>query len=445
MMRRMVGAVVVLLISFVGLQASAQHTPLDFTKDCTAAGCHDQYAKRRFQHGPVASDACDACHEQTNEKKHGFKLRIEGGKLCEDCHVAHPGKVRHEPAAQGQCTACHDPHAAETEHLLTAATLGELCFECHDDFGESLKFLHGPTAAGACTACHDAHASDHANLLKTEGTPICTTCHQAMQASFANKEYRHAPVVDDCIACHNPHGADNRMNLTSEAPGLCTECHDAIADILSEATVKHDAVTAGRACVDCHDPHASNVEHILAKEPMDLCLSCHDRELKSGDGKIIAIGPLLKENTEHHGPIRHKNCTTCHNEIHGGSRFRLLSGEYPTGFYAPFEEARYAFCFECHEADLVRGRQTDKLTNFRNGDQNLHYIHVNREVKGRTCRACHDTHASKKPRHLTESVPFGAWQLPVGYEKTDTGGSCRSGCHKVYRYDRNKPVVNIAQ
>ena len=74
---------------------------------------------------------------------------------------------------------------------------------------------------------------------------------------------------------------------------------------------------------------------------------------------------------------------------------------------------------------------------------NLHYLHVNRETKGRTCRACHETHASSNEQHIRESVPFGTggWQLPIGFKKSASGGSCAPGCHAPYKYDRVEPIV----
>ena len=81
------------------------------------------------------------------------------------------------------------------------------------------------------------------------------------------------------------------------------------------------------------------------------------------------------------------------------------------------------------------------MTGFRNGDANLHYLHVNRE-KGRSCRACHDEHASDQPKHIRESVPFGRWVMRTQYTKTDTGGGCMTGCHTPYKYDRESPVSN---
>jgi len=416
--------------------------PVDYSGDCTSAGCHDQFGKQEFVHSPAEDGECDACHEATDTKKHRFRSVAPKESLCLECHDEFEGSTQHAPVTEGKCLACHDPHAGANRSLLRAPTPAQICTGCHQKITEH-KFLHGPAAAGACTICHNPHASDHSALLSAENRALCVGCHEALAAHFTETAYQHGPATEDCAECHDPHGGDNRMNLKATAPGLCLDCHDGIADTLDEAEVKHDAHTTGRSCAGCHDPHAGNDEHLLLMEPMDLCLSCHDKELDSGAGKMGDIAGLLKENPNHHGSIREKNCTACHVSVHGGEHFRLLLGAYPAGFYAPFEERRYAFCFHCHEADVVRDPRTDKLTNFRNGDSNLHYVHVNREKKGRTCRACHSTHASKNPKHLAESVPFGSWKIPISFEQSPTGGSCLPGCHKLYRYDREKAVVNL--
>ena len=84
--------------------------------------------------------------------------------------------------------------------------------------------------------------------------------------------------------------------------------------------------------------------------------------------------------------------------------------------------------------------KTQDLTDFRNGDLNLHFMHVNKDPRGRTCRACHETHASNLPKHIREKVPYGSWVLPIQFTKTDTGGSCLPGCHIAKGYDRKTPV-----
>ena len=421
---------------------SAQPKPGD-TRGCTDAGCHDGY-KKSVVHPPVAAGDCDSCHEPADSGNHKFEFVEERDVLCIECHDEPEGKTIHQPTAEGKCTDCHDPHASDHPSLLIAADVKTVCDKCHKDVTEGLTFLHGPVGAGACTICHNPHSADHASLLRNDTQELCVGCHTPLAERIATKPFVHQPVKDDCTACHNPHGADNRANLIDTPPDLCTDCHDGIADIMDESAVQHDALTVGRSCVECHDPHASDVERNLRLEPMDLCLSCHDKTLDSDSGSITNMAKLLKENVDHHGPIRDKNCTGCH-LVHGGDHFRMLIEEYPAKFYVPFDEEQYALCFECHEVDMVEDERTDVLTNFRNGDRNLHYLHVNRKTKGRTCRACHETHASKKARHIRESVPFGTWELPLNFAITDTGGSCQPGCHRAYRYDRDTPVVNLPE
>jgi hypothetical protein len=118
----------------------------------------------------------------------------------------------------------------------------------------------------------------------------------------------------------------------------------------------------------------------------------------------------------------------------------ILNTPFPNDFYAPYQEGAYDLSFECHDRTVVEIENTD-ATAFRNGDRNLHYVHVVRE-KGRTCRACHAEHASLQPNHVRSEVPFGRWTMKVEFEKTDTGGTCETGCHVPYQYDRISAVQN---
>jgi len=142
-----------------------------------------------------------------------------------------------------------------------------------------------------------------------------------------------------------------------------------------------------------------------------------------------------------HGPLRDGDCSGCHLS-HGSSEAHLLAKPYSPAFYQPFAIEKYDLCFTCHDRELVLRERTDTLTGFRNGPVNLHFVHVNRDEKGRNCRACHSTHTSARPVHMRESVPYGQWDLPIGFEQTKAGGACSSACHERFGYDREKPVDN---
>jgi predicted CXXCH cytochrome family protein len=169
---------------------------------------------------------------------------------------------------------------------------------------------------------------------------------------------------------------------------------------------------------------------------------CHDKPIETGKDEVLGAFTAEIENKDFlHGPVAENSCEGCHIS-HGSEHFRLLAKEYPPQFYAPFSKDNYELCFSCHPESMVLTKETSDLTGFRNGDLNLHFLHVNKERRGRTCRACHQTHASNLSRHIRESVPYGRWDLPIQFKKTETGGGCQPGCHLPFAYDRQTPVVH---
>ncbi len=414
---------------------------------CITSKCHAGINKTKYVHGPVDQGECEACHGESpkhkdDPKKNKFEEISDIGAMCYECHDKFaPKKTTHTPVEDGECTACHSPHGSPNKFQLLSKG-GDLCFSCHDSEIVDEKFVHGPAAVGGCIACHDPHTADYEKNLRAKPPELCYMCHTDKAETIHNAEFVHKPVAEDCTKCHNPHSAPKEFMLPSESPLLCLGCHKDKKEQLAKVTVKHGALEIDRSCLNCHDAHNSNIAKNLLHEPMDLCLSCHDREYKREKGKPVTnMKKWLKENTDHHGPIKQKDCSGCHNP-HGSENFRILRNPYPPTFYKPFATDNYNLCFSCHEKTLVLNPETTKLTNFRNGKENLHFKHVNKAVKGRTCRACHETHASNYPKHIREAVPFGSWELPVNYQKTDTGGSCTPGCHKIKKYDRVKKEIN---
>jgi len=411
--------------------------PVVVLEGCTEAGCHDEFAKRKVVHEPVSGEMCDACHLEKEPGSHEFEYAAEGGELCATCHGAFEGKSVHAPVQEGMCTSCHDPHGSAAENLLLQESLATLCAECHGDPTEGLAFAHGPVAAQACTACHAPHASEHPRLAVEEGATLCARCHEDISQALAARKHVHAPVEDDCLSCHSAHGADNPWMLLKPSPALCLDCH---TDVVETATAyPHPPVASDKDCTVCHEPHATDVEKLLPDEPMHVCLGCHGGDAAKAANRLD-LRKFLDEHPEHHGPILDGDCTSCHNG-HGGPYPKLLDAAYPESFYAPYSEDRYALCFQCHDAAAFASERTESDTGFRDGDRNLHFLHVNRNPKGRSCRACHDPHATRGPKHVRESVPFGSWEIPIRFRATETGGSCAPGCHRPYRYDRTLPVT----
>ena len=408
-----------------GLLLAAVPAPAQTT--CVTSECHGALLAKRHVH--PATESCGDCHEavatphpQTGQKT--FRLSAQPPALCYSCHEAFGGKASvHEPVAGGECTTCHDPHASDQAKLLTQP-LGELCANCHSEPTEA-KNLHGPVSAGECTACHTPHESDVKPLLAKTPPQLCFDCHGDVEAALARKTV-HAALDNGCTSCHSPHGSAQPKLLAEAAPALCFQCHDDVRTAVEKAAYPHAAVTSEKACAACHAPHASDQAKLLVAPEKETCLACHQG---------IVTGAM----TTLHGPVAEGRCTPCH-EPHGGANPKLLVQPFPQQPYVAYTEGAFALCFECHNRDLLAYPETSFATNLRDGERNLHYLHVHNAQKGRSCALCHDLHGGTSPVLVAASVPFGKWTLPIGFVKTESGGGCSPGCHRPVSYDRAHPV-----
>jgi predicted CXXCH cytochrome family protein len=419
---------------------SKEHKKLVEAPEKLCYQCHDNYSKNNFVHGPVSTASCTTCHNPHASPNQNMLVKPKG-EICAECHDLKPGAHTHKPVTDKNCTGCHSPHGSGFKGLLLKDP-SEICSSCHPI--KTQEYSHGPYGTGACLGCHAPHSSAENHLLTAPDKELCMSCHEDFAEKMKESTVHTAINKLGCSGCHNPHTSAFRFQLRQDTKALCLGCHDKIQKAVQEAKFKHDPVLQGQACRGCHDPHSSTLNSLLLKPESDLCLSCHNKPLKSSENNkpIADVAASLKDAKEKHGPIRESLCAPCHN-AHGSEYFRLLRKPYPEAFYAPFEEKLYGLCFSCHNSQVVLSATTTQLTNFRNGDQNLHYIHVHQK-KGRTCRSCHEVHASHLPKHIRYSVPFGKanWNLPLKFVKTETGGGCLPGCHRKYDYDRKTFINN---
>jgi predicted CXXCH cytochrome family protein len=296
---------------------------------------------------------------------------------------------------------------------------------------------HAPFAAGECGICHQGADPKRPGPLRKTGAALCLDCHDEFTAVL-QRRHPHAPAKDGCTSCHNPHNAKAAKLALAEPRELCGSCHADIKAIANTAKVRHGAMDGGKQCVACHDPHASAVAKLLVEQPFDLCVGCHKVDtLADAQGrKLQNIKALLEANKHWHGPLEARDCSACH-EPHGGGNFRLLTEVYPPEFYAPYDARNYALCFACHKEEAFSTPETTVLTKFRDGSKNMHYLHLRQGARGRTCRACHEVHASSQANHIRDGVPYGnsGWVLKLNYKQTAAGGSCEKTCHQERSYN----------
>jgi len=416
---------------------------------CVTAACHAGIGAVKNLHQPVRDAECLSCHQQA-AREHPLKdgksypLAAKGAELCNRCHDPFgKKKLVHAPVQEGDCLSCHKAHGAKGRFLLDdGEDQGALCFGCHDSAPFAREYVHGPVAMGNCTACHDPHQSDAKSLLKRGSRELCLSCHSEFAKKMRAAAIIHPPVKNEpCVSCHDPHSAATRYLLKEKMPDLCVGCHAKIGKKLKGAKNIHKPILEGKLCGNCHSTHFSASKGLLAADEKSVCLGCHNTD-QLGKPPLNNIKKELEgKNKQLHGPLEKGRCLGCH-DPHASDFDNMFIGDYPPGFYAPYAQDSYDLCLQCHEKHLLRFPETTIYTKFRNGDRNLHYLHVVDGRKGRSCRACHVAHAGDGEKLTAkDGAVFGEWKVPSRLAITPTGGSCAPGCHRSVAYDREKPVT----
>lgn len=265
--------------------------------------------------------------------------------------------------------------------------------------------------------------------------PGCGDCHSDLVESTV----QHSPASESCANCHQvdlrehtENGARGLM-LVADVPELCFTCHTDLRQNLDTLGNVHQAVVIENKCTNCHSPHSSEEKNLLLTGQKKLCLSCHNKDVSEDGKKMVNIKKLITVSKVIHPPVNNGGCIVCH-QPHASSNNYLLISSFPKGNYAPAIRDSFAFCWECHDSDLLEVAKTTSATNFRDGDINLHYVHMNAE-NGRNCVICHNVHASMNEHLIETKVRFGNWDLPIKFVPAEKGGSCFPGCHAEKAYN----------
>lgn len=295
--------------------------------------------------------------------------------------------------------------------------------KCHASIVRHNK-LHGPVTLKECVVCHVPTSSEKHKFEKPSSiATACASCHDpVLHKKVANQ---HQPVVKgDCLSCHDPHGGATSSFLKQDTNTLCLSCHKAIKPSITTEKFAHDELWQKRLCTDCHLAHEAPRKNLLPMKEGEACFSCHD-----------GIQAQSKASSMQHGPLQKLQCSECHT-THSKNHSFFLRHPYQTANYIAYSPGSYETCFACHSRALVEAADDPKATRFRHGKTNLHFLHVNREEKGRNCNLCHQHHFSSKPHLMRDSFDFGTWEVPLGVQFTEQGGSCQTACHQAYEYSR---------
>ena len=143
-------------------------------------GCHaevkSQFSKPNHHKVLEGTMNCSDCHNAHGgfEQKQA-NLSVGADAACIKCHTDKQGPFvfEHGPVKTEGCTACHTPHGSANPKMLKRPQVRQLCLECHSGITEQLS--DGPTGgphsqtsirSTNCTVCHAAiHGSNTSNVF----------------------------------------------------------------------------------------------------------------------------------------------------------------------------------------------------------------------------------------------------------------------------------------
>jgi len=294
---------------------------------------------------------------------------------------------------------------------------------------------HAPFLEQWCDRCHTDHSASGKGLLSAPEPQVCLACHA--QVETREGALAHPAGGGDCTQCHDPHRSPVRHLLRNDDLLMgCVGCHAQDLAREREKPHHHSYFDPEKECGSCHYAHANSADHHLRPDVGETCLTCHDMAIQVQGRKLENVGAELRASRVLHKPAVDGQCQACHTP-HGSVQPSLLKDDYPAGDYQRYERANYALCWQCHDPALAETASTRTATRFRDGDTNLHFVHVARIGKGRACHLCHTPHAAERSHLLRETMRFGAWNGTFDYRQTPEGGSCATACHRLKQYERS--------
>lgn len=295
------------------------------SKDCWK--CHSEHNGRNFE--IVRFNKKDFDHLKTSFTLSGKHLNLD----CDKCHTAKFVKETELKKRTNtflgldqKCGSCHEDYHQKT--------LGDNCNSCHNsesfkpakyfDHNKARYRLNGAHIKVACDKCHPKEISLDKTFQQFKGLSFnsCNDCHKDPHLNkFGN----------DCEKCHNSqsfyninkknfdHNNTNFSLIGKHIPVECSKCHK----------INFKIKLQYKNCADCHnDYHEGQFD--LKRD----CKECHnefgfspsrftiDEHTKTnypliGSHLAAACTNCHLINKKWNFKIAKKECTDCHNDIHG--------------------------------------------------------------------------------------------------------------------------------
>ena len=355
-----------------------------------ARPAHRARGRRELRHLPRGDgDAASAAGQAT------FKLTDAEPALCTGCHDALGAKAQvHAPVRDGSCTTCHAPHASNSAHLLLKPQK-ELCADCHSEPGAAAV----PARPGRGRRLHRLPCAA-----------------RVRQPAAPRPQWRRALRRLPCRRRRPRRGEEGRSTRRSTT---------AAPPVTGARRRAPEAPRRGGAGALLPVPRrrrregpegAGRARRARRREGLRLLpLAARGRPEGASpaerEGRPVSAATrsvVTPAMTVLHGPIRDGSCTACH-EPHGGEQAERSSSRRsrrPPTCRTPTRPTRSAS--PATTGTCCKYPDTSFATGFRDGERNLHFLHVNNAQKGRSCVLCHELHGGTNDALIADSVPSAA-------------------------------------
>lgn len=256
-----------------------------------------------------------------------------------------PGPLARSHAALNgsrNCLACHGTR----KDAMDAS-----CLDCHKEIAflrAERRGLHGRGNQPKCASCHPDHAGAEFNL--TAWTADSARRFDHRRAGWTLDGQHREASCDDCHAAALQVGLAARLAPTGATKpqwtGLETTCANCHEDVHQQSL--------GLTCSECHDSegwapapkfdHADTDYPLTGKHQQVDCQQCHTAKRSAPEPRHSLLAPMFS-------PVASAQCSSCHQDPHGGRLGATCSDCHTTTGFAErkpggFNHARTRYALE---------------------------------------------------------------------------------------------------